>query len=77
MDSVDLSIIIPTFHRENELVQAIQSVLTNRKAAFEVLVSDDSPEGSAEPFRQEDRRSARPLHEARRSDRRQSRHRSQ
>jgi glycosyltransferase involved in cell wall biosynthesis len=50
MDSVDLSIIIPTFHRENELVQAIHSVLTDARDAFEVLVADDSPEGSAEPF---------------------------
>jgi glycosyltransferase involved in cell wall biosynthesis len=50
MESIDLSIIIPTFHRENELVQAIQSVLTHRGYEFEILVADDSPEGSAEPF---------------------------
>jgi GT2 family glycosyltransferase len=58
MNSVDLSIIIPTYHRENELVQAIRSVLTNDRDSFEVLVADDSPEGSAESFVQkiEDKR---------------------
>ena len=50
MDSVDLSIIIPTYHRENQLVGAIESVLAPASIKLEVLVADDSPEGSAESF---------------------------
>ena len=50
MDSVDVSIIIPTFHREIQLVGAIESVLSGSSLEIEVLVADDSLEGSAEPF---------------------------
>ncbi|MET0593936.1 MAG: glycosyltransferase family 2 protein [Polyangiaceae bacterium] len=50
MESIDLSIIIPTHHRETELVNAIESVLPSTELKLEVLVADDSPEGSAEPF---------------------------
>jgi glycosyltransferase involved in cell wall biosynthesis len=47
---VDLSIIVPTYHRETQLVGAIESVLGDVGLAIEVLVSDDSPDGSAEPY---------------------------
>jgi GT2 family glycosyltransferase len=50
LGSVDLSIIIPTYHRETQLVGAIESVLGDVGLAIEVLVADDSPEGSAEPY---------------------------
>jgi GT2 family glycosyltransferase len=50
MSNVDLSIIIPTFRRENEVVQAVESVLSDKGLSLEVLVSDDSPDGSAEPY---------------------------
>jgi GT2 family glycosyltransferase len=50
MESIDLSIIIPTHHREKELVSAIESVLPSSELKLEILVSDDSPEGSAEPY---------------------------
>lgn len=50
MKSIDLSIIIPTHRRETELVHAIESVLPSTELRLEVLVADDSPEGSAEPF---------------------------
>jgi glycosyltransferase involved in cell wall biosynthesis len=42
-----LSVIIPTFRRERQLVRAIDSVLAQGLASLEVLVLDDSPEGSA------------------------------
>ena len=47
MDSVDVSVIIPTYHRERELLEAINSVLLQRGVALEVIVVDDSAEGSA------------------------------
>ena len=42
----DISVVIPTFRREAQLVEAIDSVL-RQSADVEVLVVDDSPEGSA------------------------------
>lgn len=45
----DLSIIIPTFRREKQLREAIQSVLSLQDLRFEVFVVDDSPEGGARP----------------------------
>ncbi len=45
---IDFSVIIPTFRRPTELVEAILSVLHQHGATIEVLVIDDSPEGSAE-----------------------------
>jgi glycosyltransferase involved in cell wall biosynthesis len=48
MDSVDVSVIIPTYHRERELLDAIDSVRAQRGVALEVIVVDDSPEGSAQ-----------------------------
>jgi GT2 family glycosyltransferase len=46
--SIDFSVIIPTFRRPRELVEAISSVFSQHDATVEVLVIDDSPEGSAE-----------------------------
>ena len=42
-----VSVIIPTFRREEQLVRAVQSVLDEGIADFEIRVIDDSPEGSA------------------------------
>ncbi|MET4391702.1 GT2 family glycosyltransferase [Bradyrhizobium sp. F1.4.3] len=44
----DFSVIIPTFGRPRELVEAIASALGQREVSVEVLVVDDSSEGSAE-----------------------------
>jgi GT2 family glycosyltransferase len=46
--SIDFSVVIPTFRRPSELIEAISSVLRQRDAAIEVFVIDDSPEGAAE-----------------------------
>ena len=46
--SIDFSVIIPTFRRPRELVEAISSVLRQQHATVEIFVIDDSPEGSAE-----------------------------
>jgi glycosyltransferase involved in cell wall biosynthesis len=46
--SIDFSVIIPTFRRPDELIEAISSVLRQRGATVEIFVVDDSPEGSAE-----------------------------
>src|SRR5690606_28623032 len=47
MANVDVSVIIPTFHRERELVEAIDSALSQQGVEVEVIVLDDSPEASA------------------------------
>lgn len=44
---IDVSVVIPTYHREKQLQEAIDSVLDQRDVTFEVIVVDDSPEGSA------------------------------
>ena len=44
---IDLSILIPTFHREKTVVEAVRSVLADSTLRIEVIVADDSPEGSA------------------------------
>lgn len=44
---VDVSVIIPTFRRPAQLVEAIQSALAQERVGVEVIVVDDSPEGSA------------------------------
>jgi glycosyltransferase involved in cell wall biosynthesis len=44
---IDVSVVIPTFRREREVVQAMTSVLAHSKVSIEVIVLDDSPEGSA------------------------------
>ncbi len=46
--SIDFSVVIPTFRRPSELIEAISSVLRQLDATIEVFVIDDSPEGSAE-----------------------------
>lgn len=46
--SIDLSVVIPTFRRPNELIEAISSVLRQQNVTVEIFVIDDSPEGSAE-----------------------------
>jgi GT2 family glycosyltransferase len=45
--SIDVSIIVPTFRRERQVVEAIRSALSPSNLAIEVIVLDDSPEGSA------------------------------
>ena len=47
--SVDISVIIPTYRRPNELLEALHSVLAVRNLSFEILVGDDSMERSAQP----------------------------
>jgi glycosyltransferase involved in cell wall biosynthesis len=43
----DFSVVIPTFRRRELLLEAIQSVLKQDGVTVEVIVVDDSPEGSA------------------------------
>jgi glycosyltransferase involved in cell wall biosynthesis len=44
---MDVSIVIPTFHRETQLVEAMASVLCQRGVSLQLIVVDDSAEGSA------------------------------
>lgn len=44
---MDFSVIIPTFRRPNELFASVNSALTQKDVTKEVIVVDDSPEGSA------------------------------
>jgi glycosyltransferase involved in cell wall biosynthesis len=43
----DFSVIIPTYRRPRELAEAVGSVLGQSGATIEIIVVDDSPEGSA------------------------------
>src|ERR1700753_976337 len=45
--SVEISVIIPTFRRPALLREAIESVLAQTQVPLEIIVIDDSPEGSA------------------------------
>jgi glycosyltransferase involved in cell wall biosynthesis len=45
--TADISVVVPTFHREQQLAEALASVLSQTGARVEVFVVDDSPEGSA------------------------------
>jgi glycosyltransferase involved in cell wall biosynthesis len=45
--SAEISVIIPTFRRRAELREAVQSVLSQPNVDLEIIVVDDSPEGSA------------------------------
>ncbi len=45
----DISVVIPTFRRPAELAETIGSVLRQSGVEKEIIVVDDSPEGSAEP----------------------------
>jgi GT2 family glycosyltransferase len=44
---VDFSVVIPTFRRPDELVEALRSVLDQQGVTLEVTVVDDCPDGSA------------------------------
>jgi len=44
---IDVSVVIATFNRERQVVEAIQSALLQDSVNLEVLVLDDSAEGSA------------------------------
>ncbi|MBI4320269.1 MAG: glycosyltransferase [Chloroflexi bacterium] len=46
-NQVDVSVIIPTFHREKQVVEAVESALGQTGVSVEVIVLDDSAEGSA------------------------------
>jgi glycosyltransferase involved in cell wall biosynthesis len=45
--SIDVSVVIPTYRREAEVCEAIQSVLQQEGVNVECIVLDDTPEGSA------------------------------
>lgn len=45
--AIDVSVVIPTFRRPAQLVEAVQSALAQEGVNVEVFVVDDSPEGSA------------------------------
>lgn len=47
MSDIDVSVITPTFRREKELVEALQSARSQEGVRLEIIVLDDSPEGSA------------------------------
>jgi GT2 family glycosyltransferase len=47
MTPIDISVVIPTFRREKQLLEAIGSVLSQRDVTLEIIVVDDSPDGSA------------------------------
>ena len=46
MSGVDVTVVIPTFRRPEQLRQAALSALAQEGASIEVVVIDDSPEGS-------------------------------
>jgi glycosyltransferase involved in cell wall biosynthesis len=45
---LDISVIIPSFRRPGELLEAISSVLRQENVTVEIIVVDDSPEGAAQ-----------------------------
>ncbi len=45
--AIDISVVIPTFRRPALLLEAVASALAQEGVSVEVLVADDSPEGSA------------------------------
>ena len=45
--SIDVSVVMPTFRRPELLAEAVDSVLAQTGLSLEVIVLDDSPEGSA------------------------------
>jgi glycosyltransferase involved in cell wall biosynthesis len=47
MSGIDVSVVIPTFHRERQVLEAIGSVLAPSSLSIEVLVIDDSAAGTA------------------------------
>lgn len=47
MNELDVSVVIPTFHRETQLLEAIGSVLGQSGVTLQVIVVDDSGKGTA------------------------------
>jgi glycosyltransferase involved in cell wall biosynthesis len=47
MNDVDVSVVIPTFHRETQLLEAIDSVLSQSGVSLHIIVVDDSAEQTA------------------------------
>ena len=47
MNDVDVSVVIPTFHREAQLLEAIGSVLSQSGVSLHIIVVDDSAEQTA------------------------------
>jgi glycosyltransferase involved in cell wall biosynthesis len=47
MGELDVSVVIPTFHREVQLLEAIGSVLSQRGVTVQIVVVDDSAEATA------------------------------
>jgi len=45
--SIDVSVVIPTFRRREQLAEALASVLGQPRVTIEVFVVDDCPDGSA------------------------------
>ena len=45
---IDVSVVIPTYRRTTQLIQAIASVQVQGGPTLEILVVDDCPDGSAE-----------------------------
>lgn len=45
--AIDISVVIPTFRRPQQLAEAVASVLGQTDVAVEIIVVDDSPEASA------------------------------
>lgn len=43
----EVSVIVPTFRREKQVVEAVESALAQRAVRVEVIVLDDSPDASA------------------------------
>lgn len=48
MSCIDVSVVIPTFRREREVCEAIQSALAQPGVSVECIVLDDTGEGSAQ-----------------------------
>lgn len=46
-EPVEVTVVIPTFRREHLVADSVRSVLAQEGVAVEVIVVDDSPEGSA------------------------------
>lgn len=44
--TIDVSVIVPTFRRPRRLRETLESVRRQRGVGFEIIVIDDSPEGS-------------------------------
>jgi GT2 family glycosyltransferase len=45
--SIDFSVVIPTYRRRRELLEAVASVLSQAGVTLEILVVDDCPQGTA------------------------------